>query len=70
VGVADEEWGERVCAAVILEAEKSLDLETLRHWARQHLAVYKVPSRLLLVDELPANSMGKVTKKEVARLFA
>jgi malonyl-CoA/methylmalonyl-CoA synthetase len=70
VGVADEEWGERVCAAVILEAEKSLDLETLRHWARQHLAVYKVPSRLLLVDELPANAMGKVTKKEVARLFA
>jgi malonyl-CoA/methylmalonyl-CoA synthetase len=70
VGVADEEWGERVCAAVILEAEKSLDLGTLRHWARQHLAVYKVPSRLLLVDELPANAMGKVTKKEVARLFA
>lgn len=69
VGVADPEWGERVCAAVILKEGKSLDLESLRSWAKEHLAIYKVPSRLLLLNELPSNAMGKVVKPEVAKLF-
>ena len=70
VGVPDPEWGERVGAAVILQEGKSLDLESLRAWAKVLLAVYKVPSRLLVVDELPRNAMGKVVKPEVTKLFA
>jgi malonyl-CoA/methylmalonyl-CoA synthetase len=69
VGVADPEWGERVCAAVILKAGVSLTLKGLRAWAKARLATYKVPSRLLCVDELPRNAMGKVTKPEVQTLF-
>jgi malonyl-CoA/methylmalonyl-CoA synthetase len=69
VGVADPEWGERVCAAVILEAGASLTLKELRAWAKARLAAYKVPTRLLCVDELPRNVMGKVTKPEVKTLF-
>jgi malonyl-CoA/methylmalonyl-CoA synthetase len=46
-----------------------LTLEALRAWARERLAVYKVPTRLLVVDALPRNAMGKVTKPDVARLF-
>ena len=33
------------------------------------MAAYKIPSRLLVVDELPRNVMGKVTKPEVKGLF-
>jgi malonyl-CoA/methylmalonyl-CoA synthetase len=69
VGAPDPEWGERVSAAVILWEGKFLDLEALREWAKEHLAVYKVPSRLLILDELPSNAMGKVVKPEVTKLF-
>jgi malonyl-CoA/methylmalonyl-CoA synthetase len=33
------------------------------------LASYKAPSRLLILDELPRNAMGKVMKPEIKRLF-
>jgi malonyl-CoA/methylmalonyl-CoA synthetase len=69
VGVPDEEWGERVAAVVVTRCETELTLEELRAWARERLAVYKVPSRLRVVDSLPRNAMGKVIKPEVARLF-
>jgi malonyl-CoA/methylmalonyl-CoA synthetase len=69
VGAPDPEWGERVCAAIILRDGKTLDLETLRNWAKEHLAVYKIPSRLLILNELPSNAMGKVVKPEVTKLF-
>ncbi len=68
VGVEDLEWGERVCAAVVCR-EGVLTLETLRAWAKDRLALYKVPSRLLLLEDLPRNVMGKVTKPAVQDLF-
>jgi malonyl-CoA/methylmalonyl-CoA synthetase len=70
VGVADPEWGERVAAALVLKEGGSLTLAELRAWARERLAVYKVPTRLQLTDSLPRNAMGKVIRPEVARLFA
>jgi len=69
VGVEDAEWGEQVCAAVVLQSGASLTLEELRDWARQRLAPYKLPRHLLLREELPRNAMGKVTKPEIRRLF-
>jgi malonyl-CoA/methylmalonyl-CoA synthetase len=69
VGIEDPEWGERACAAVLLSAGEALTLDELRDWAKQRLASYKVPTRLLCLDELPRNVMGKVTKPDVKRLF-
>ncbi|MCW5314090.1 AMP-binding protein [Nostoc sp. KVJ3] len=69
VGVADLEWGERVCAALILQGSQPLTLESLRSWAKERLAVYKVPTQILTVEELPRNAMGKVTKPTVVELF-
>lgn len=69
VGVEDAEWGERVCAALILKSGSDLSLETLRSWAKERLATYKVPSKILVIEELPRNAMGKVTKPSVAKLF-
>jgi malonyl-CoA/methylmalonyl-CoA synthetase len=68
VGLPDEEWGERVAAAIVPEGEAP-SLESLRAWARARLAPYKVPTRLLAVAELPRNAMGKVTKAAVKALF-
>jgi len=69
VGVPDPEWGERVAVAVVLNHGNTLDLPSLRTWAKESLAPYKVPSRLLVLDALPRNAMGKVMKSAVAALF-
>ncbi|MEH2318035.1 acyl-CoA synthetase [Nostoc sp.] len=69
VGVADIEWGERVCAALVLQRSQPLTLESFRSWAKERLAVYKVPTQILTVEELPRNAMGKVTKPTVVELF-
>ncbi len=69
VGVEDPEWGERVSAAVVLKAGAALELDGLRAWAKERLAVYKVPSRLMLLEELPRNAMGKVTKPDLVKQF-
>lgn len=70
VGVDDAEWGERVCAAVEMRPGHALALPELQAWAREHLAPYKLPRALRTVDALPRNAMGKVTKPDVAKLFA
>ena len=69
VGVPDPMWGERVAAAVVLNEGDVLDLPSFRAWAKELLAVHKVPSRLLVLDELPRNAVGKVMKPAVAALF-
>ncbi|HMB91288.1 MAG TPA: acyl-CoA synthetase [Rhodothermales bacterium] len=69
VGVADAAWGERVCAAVICTTDAALTLDALRAWAKERLTPYKVPTRLLMLDTLPRNVMGKVTKPAVKQLF-
>ena len=69
VGVPDDEWGERVSAAVIPVTGRSVALEEVREWALDKLAKYKIPSKLLAVDELPRNVMGKVMKPAVRELF-
>jgi malonyl-CoA/methylmalonyl-CoA synthetase len=70
VGVDDPDWGERICVAVEPRDKASLTLDGLQGWARERLAPYKLPRDLRLVDALPRNAMGKVTKADVARLFA
>ncbi len=70
VGVADEEWGERVAAAIELRPRAVLSLQELQQWAKDRLAPYKVPRAIRTVHALPRNAVGKVMKPEVAALFA
>ena len=69
VGIADDEWGERVAAAIVSASEGGASLEAVRDWARPWLATYKLPTRVRLVDDLPRNAMGKVVKARVKELF-
>lgn len=69
VGVPDPAWGERVCAAVVLKPGATVEPDELRSFAKERLAPYKVPKNLSLVEDLPRNAMGKVTKAEVTSLF-
>ena len=69
VGMEDLEWGERVCAALVLVKDGTLTLEELRDWSRERLAPYKMPSRMMPIRELPLNAMGKVVKPYLTKLF-
>ncbi|HSR51251.1 MAG TPA: acyl-CoA synthetase [Acidobacteriota bacterium] len=69
VGVPDPEWGERVCAALV-PADSALDIDSLRAWCKDKLAVYKIPKEARTVESLPRNVLGKVTKPEIKKLFA
>ena len=67
VGIADEEWGELVVAAVVAKA--GLEQHQLNQWMRTQMPTYKTPRKYLLVKELPRNAMGKVVKNEVKTMF-
>lgn len=68
VGLPDDTWGEAVTAVVVTQGGAMLDLEGLREWCRDRLSAYKIPRRLHLVEALPRNAMGKVTKPAVVRM--
>ena len=71
VGVPDEEFGERVVAAVVLaEGQDPVAPEALIAHCRTRLAPYKCPRRIVIVPELPRNAMGKIRKERVATLAA
>jgi long-chain acyl-CoA synthetase len=57
--------GEEVVAAVVAEPGATLDPEAIREAARAHLAAYKVPKRVVVVDELPRTVIGKLMRREL-----
>jgi fatty-acyl-CoA synthase len=68
VGVADDEWGERLRAFVVLRGEvehPSVRASELRSWCRDALSGPKVPREWVFVDALPSNPTGKVLKREL-----
>jgi malonyl-CoA/methylmalonyl-CoA synthetase len=67
VGLADEIWGQRVVACVVPRAgrDEECEEEHLRAFLEGRLAPYKVPRKIVLMDALPRNAMGKVLKSEL-----
>ncbi|WP_313694927.1 o-succinylbenzoate--CoA ligase [Halorarum halobium] len=69
VGLPDEEWGERVAAAVV-SADPDLDADTVRAFCRKRLADFKRPRTVALVPELRRTDTGTVDRSAVADLLA
>jgi long-chain acyl-CoA synthetase len=69
VGVPDERKGEVPCAAVRLGGGGTATGDDLVAWAEQRLSDYKVPQRVLVVDEFPRTGTDKVRKADVRTLF-
>ncbi|WP_300010616.1 AMP-binding protein [Pseudonocardia sp.] len=66
-GVADDEYGQRLAAYVVLEPGASVDADTVRGWVRQQLSRFAVPRDVVFVGELPRNATGKVVHRELPR---
>ncbi len=69
VGVRNAGGAEEVVAAVVAAEGEHVDTDALRTHLRGELTPYKVPRRVVLLEELPANAMGKVLRREVAELL-
>jgi malonyl-CoA/methylmalonyl-CoA synthetase len=69
VGVADAVWGKRVVAVLVLREGASLDIKALRAWGKERLATYKVPQEAVILEELPRNAMGKVSKPDLKKII-
>jgi fatty-acyl-CoA synthase len=67
VGVADARWGEAACAVVVPRPGVRLDEAAVLALFRERLARYKHPRRVVFMDVLPKNALGKVQKQELKR---
>ena len=70
IGVPDAHWGENVCAVVVPVDADGFDVDAVETHVRSRLAGFKVPRHWWLVDALPVNAAGKVTKAELRRRVA
>ena len=62
-GVPDEDWGERIHAAVELRPGTSVTADELVAFTRRHLAGYKTPREVSFHAELPRDTAGKLLKR-------
>jgi acyl-CoA synthetase (AMP-forming)/AMP-acid ligase II len=63
VGVPDQEWGETVGAAIVLEPGQSATAEELQTWVKERLRSTKAPTVVQVRDELPYNETGKLLRR-------
>jgi malonyl-CoA/methylmalonyl-CoA synthetase len=61
-GTPSEKWGEEVTAFVVPSGAQQLDEKQLIAYTHERLAAYKCPKRVVVVDSLPRNAMGKVQR--------
>ena len=69
IGLDDDKWGEIIGVALVTTDNKDLDLDEIQKWCSKDLSDYKLPRRVLILDNLPKNSMGKITKKKIKSFF-
>jgi malonyl-CoA/methylmalonyl-CoA synthetase len=62
IGIPHDDFGEAVVAVIVLELDAIFDEIAVRDFCAQSLAKFKLPKRVVAVEELPRNAMGKVQK--------
>ena len=75
IGVADEKWGERPMALVVLKAGAPDDADAMRSFVLEYaekgvISKYAVPDKILFVDAIDKTSVGKLDKKLLRQKYA
>jgi fatty-acyl-CoA synthase len=70
VGLPDDKWIEAVTAFVVRRPGQTVEEMALLALAREHLAPYKLPKKIMFVDHLPRNTAGKLLKRELRKQFS
>jgi malonyl-CoA/methylmalonyl-CoA synthetase len=69
IGLPDQDFGERVVAAITLKSEINVTPEVLIKHCKTRLASYKCPKQIFFVEQLPRNAMGKLQKNILVEQF-
>ncbi len=70
IGVPDPKMGEEIKAYVVLEKGATATSSELIAWTKEHIAAYKYPRQLEIIDALPMSATGKILKKELRKMEA
>jgi acyl-CoA synthetase (AMP-forming)/AMP-acid ligase II len=65
LGVDDEQYGQRLAAFVVLAQGAPVTTDDLKQHVRDNLANYKVPREIVVLDELPRSSTGKISRRDL-----
>ena len=65
LGVDDEQYGQRLAAFVVLAHGAPVTTDDLKQHVRDNLANYKVPREIVVLDELPRSSTGKISRRDL-----
>ena len=68
IGLPSERWGEEVVAFVVASSDGAPSDDDLNAFAHARLAAYKCPKRVLPIEELPTNAMGKLDRQRLREL--
>jgi 2,3-dihydroxybenzoate-AMP ligase len=69
VPVPDPNLGEKMCACLVLKHGKLLELQELVEFLKgKEIAKFKLPERMLLCDDFPVSTFGKVSKKALSEI--
>ena len=66
----DDDWGEIVVAAIVLENNKNrVELDDIRGFVKNDLAGFKIPKKLFVEKELPRNELGKILRNKLIEKY-
>ncbi|MEK6245555.1 MAG: AMP-binding protein [Pseudomonadota bacterium] len=68
IGLDDPKWGETACACIVRRQGNNIEETEILNLFNNRLARFKHPKRVVFLDSLPKNAMGKVQKFELKRL--
>ena len=69
IGVPDVEWGEVVKAVIVPKEGAKITPEEMIEYTKSRLASFKAPAYYAIVEELPRNTMGKVLKNDLRKVY-
>ncbi|WP_445664892.1 AMP-binding protein [Fodinibius sp. AD559] len=68
-GITDKEWGQKVVALVVTKNGKPINPPSIKEELKQSLADYKIPKKIIKVDELPKTRTDKIIRSKLSELF-
>jgi fatty-acyl-CoA synthase len=69
IGIADERWGERPLAAVVLRSGAEVTAEKLRAFMTEQIPRWQLPERWCFIAEVPKTSVGKFSKRQMREAY-
>lgn len=69
IGTPDPKWGEVVTSVIVTKLGKAISEKEIESFCRSRLAGYKIPRKVIFVDELPRNASGKIQKFKLREQF-